>query len=43
MVDIAHHLYIVYRLERGQVVEHRQYDSFGRLVRRTVSPAAGAA
>ena len=28
---------------RGQVVEHRQYDSFGRLVRRTVSPAAGAA
>jgi RHS repeat-associated protein len=27
----------------GQVVEHRQYDSFGRVVRRTVSPAAGAA
>ncbi len=28
---------------RGQVVEHRQYDSFGRMVRRTVSPVAGAA
>jgi RHS repeat-associated protein len=26
----------------GQVVEHRQYDSFGKVVRRTTSPAAGA-
>jgi RHS repeat-associated protein len=28
---------------RGQVVEHRQYDSYGRLVRRTAAPGAGAA
>jgi len=27
----------------GQVVEHRQYDSFGRLVRQTTGPQAGAA
>ncbi|NDC64901.1 MAG: hypothetical protein EBZ59_13195, partial [Planctomycetia bacterium] len=27
----------------GQVVEHRQYDAFGRLVRRTTGPQAGAA
>jgi RHS repeat-associated protein len=26
----------------GQVVEHRQYDSFGRIVRRTTGPQAGA-
>lgn len=28
---------------RGQVVEHRQYDSFGRIIRRTTAPQAGAA
>jgi RHS repeat-associated protein len=27
----------------GQVVEHRQYDSFGKVVRRTIGPQAGAA
>jgi len=27
----------------GQVVEHRQYDSFGRMVRQTTGPQAGAA
>ena len=27
----------------GQVVEHRQYDSFGKIVRRTTGPQAGAA
>ncbi|NCY01809.1 MAG: hypothetical protein EBX36_02600, partial [Planctomycetia bacterium] len=27
---------------RGQVVEHRQYDTYGRLLRRTTSAAAGA-
>jgi RHS repeat-associated protein len=26
----------------GQVVEHRQYDSFGRIVRRTTGPQTGA-
>jgi RHS repeat-associated protein len=26
----------------GQVVEHRQYDSFGKVVRRTTGPQAGA-
>jgi RHS repeat-associated protein len=29
--------------DRGQVVEHRQYDSFGKVVRRTTGPQAGAA
>jgi len=29
--------------DRGQVVEHRQYDSFGKVVRRTIGPQAGAA
>jgi hypothetical protein len=28
--------------DRGQVVEHRQHDSFGKVVRRTTSPVAGA-
>jgi RHS repeat-associated protein len=28
--------------DRGKVVEHRQYDSFGKVVRRTTGPAAGA-
>ncbi|MFN7812127.1 MAG: RHS repeat-associated core domain-containing protein, partial [Planctomycetia bacterium] len=28
--------------DRGQVVEHRQYDSFGKVVRRTIGPQAGA-
>jgi RHS repeat-associated protein len=28
--------------DRGKVVEHRQYDSFGKIVRRTTGPAAGA-
>ena len=28
--------------DRGRVVEHRQYDSYGKLVRRTTSPVAGA-
>jgi RHS repeat-associated protein len=27
---------------RGQLVEHRQYDSFGKIVRRTTGPAASA-
>ena len=27
----------------GQVVEHRQYDSFGRMVKQTTGPQAGAA
>ena len=27
---------------RGQVVEHRQYDSYGKLVSRTTSPVAGS-
>ncbi|MEI6657129.1 MAG: RHS repeat-associated core domain-containing protein [Planctomycetota bacterium] len=29
--------------DRGKVVEHRQYDSFGKIVRRTTGPQAGAA
>ena len=28
--------------DRGKVVEHRQYDSYGRLVSRTASPVAGS-
>ena len=28
--------------DRGAVVEHRQYDSFGKIVRRTTGPQAGA-
>ena len=28
--------------DRGKVVEHRQYDSYGRIVRRTTSPVAGS-
>ena len=28
--------------DRGKVVEHRQYDSYGKLVSRTASPVAGA-
>ena len=28
--------------DRGKVVEHRQYDSYGKLVRRTASPVAGS-
>ena len=28
--------------DRGKVVEHRQYDSYGRIVRRTTSPVPGS-
>ena len=29
-------------VDRGRVVEHRQYDSYGKLVSRTTSPVAGS-
>jgi RHS repeat-associated protein len=28
--------------DRGKVVEHRQYDAYGRILRRTTSPVAGS-